>query len=193
MSPRSSSREEEWTRPQDGHGDQRPAGGTSLRRPQDGRGISAPRGWPRGCVATDERRGGEGERRPTAAEISAPRERPRGDVTAEAAGRPLRLSPCADGPAKWAWVAYKLQLWPGVKYGIGTMTNGVEEAERLQDDHDYNLLNILCIARTVKKGWRKMHTRFGGFGFRNLATEQLIERLNLLLQHYNMGGVHDQV
>ena len=41
------------------------------------------------------------------------------------------------------------------------------------------------IARIVKKGWRKLHTTFGGFGFRNLATEQLIERLNLLLQHYN--------
>ena len=88
-------------------------------------------------------------------------------------------------PAKWAWVAYKLQLWPGVKYGIGTMTNDTEEAERLLDDHDYNLLNLLGISRTVKKGWRALHATFGGFGFRNLATEQLIERLNLLLQHYN--------
>ena len=65
------------------------------------------------------------------------------------------------------------------------MTNGMKEAEELLDDHDYNLLNILGIARTVKKGWRKLHTTFGGFGFRNLTTEQLIERLNLLLQHYN--------
>ena len=88
-------------------------------------------------------------------------------------------------PAKWAWVAYKLQLWPGAKYGIGTMTNDMEEAEELLDDHDYNLLNILGIVRTVKKGWRKLHATFGGFGLRNLATEQLIERLNLLLQHYN--------
>ena len=61
----------------------------------------------------------------------------------------------------------------------------MEEAKELLDDHDYNLLNILGIARTAKKGWRKLHTTFGGFGLRNLATEQLIERLNLLLQHYN--------
>ena len=32
--------------------------------PRDGRRISAPHGWLRGCVATDERRGGEGEQRP---------------------------------------------------------------------------------------------------------------------------------
>ena len=51
------------------------------------------------------------------------------------------------------------------------------EPEELLDEHDYNLLNILGIARTAKKGWRKLHTTFGGFGFRNLATEQLIERL----------------
>ena len=62
----------------------------------------------------------------------------------------------------------------------------MEETEELLDEHDYNLLlNILGITKTVKKGWRKLHTPFGGFGFRNLATEQLIERLNMLLQHCN--------
>ena len=88
-------------------------------------------------------------------------------------------------PAKWAWVAYRYQHWPGIRYGIGTMTNDMEEAEELLDEFDYGLLNILGIARTVKKGWRKLHSTFGGFGIMNLATEQLIERLNLLLQHYN--------
>ena len=65
------------------------------------------------------------------------------------------------------------------------MANDMEEAKEFMDEHDYSLLNILGIARIVKKGWRKLHTTFGGFGFRNLATEQLVERLNLLLQHYN--------
>ena len=88
-------------------------------------------------------------------------------------------------PAKWAWVAYRYQHWPGIRYGIGTMTNDMEEAEELLDEFDYGLLNILGIARTVKKGWRKLHSTFGGFGIMNLATEQLIERLNLLPQHYN--------
>ena len=55
----------------------------------------APRGQLPGCVAVDERREGEGEWRPAAAEISAPRERPRRNVAAEAARRPRRSSPRA--------------------------------------------------------------------------------------------------
>ena len=27
------------------------------------------------------------------------------------------------------WIAYKFQLWPGVRYGIETMTNDLEEAD----------------------------------------------------------------
>ena len=54
-------------------------------------------------------------------------------------------------PAKWAWVAYKLQLWPGIKYGIGTMTNDMEEAEELLDDHDYLLVCLVRICELNQK------------------------------------------
>ena len=47
-----------------------------------------PRVWQQGSVATDEGRGGEGGRRPAAAEISAPCRRSRGVVAAEAAEWP---------------------------------------------------------------------------------------------------------
>ena len=50
------------------------------------------------------------------------------------------------------------------------------------------MLNVLGIASTVKKGWRRIHSAFGGFGLFSFATKQLIERLNLLLQHYNTGS-----
>merc|ERR1712086_1075303 len=50
------------------------------------------------------------------------------------------------------------------------------------------MLNIRGIASTVKKGWRHIHSIFGRFGLFGLATKQLIERLNLLLQHYNTGS-----
>ena len=90
-------------------------------------------------------------------------------------------------PAKCVWVTYKFQLWPSIRYGIGTVRNDMEEAEELLNDHDSSLLNILGIARTAKKGWKKLHTIFGGFGFRNLATEQLIcrktEPATTALQH----------
>ena len=65
------------------------------------------------------------------------------------------------------------------------MTNALDEAEDFLGEHDRSLLNISGIARTVKVGWRRIHSTFGGFGIYNFATEQLIERLNLLLQRYN--------
>lgn len=41
----------------------------------------------------------------------------------------------------------------------------------------------------IKVGWRKLHSTFGGVGLFNFVTEQLIERLNLLLQQYGTGSV----
>ena len=46
-------------------------------------------------------------------------------------------------PAKLVWVTYKYQLWPSIRYGIGTMINDMKEAEELLDAYDYDLLNIL--------------------------------------------------
>ena len=36
-------------------------------------------------------------------------------------------------PAHMAWTAYKLQLWPGLRYGLGTMTNDLDAAEAIFD------------------------------------------------------------
>ena len=86
------------------------------------------------------------------------------------------------------WIAYKFKLWSGVRYIIGITTNDLEEAEEVLDKSDYQMLKVLGIASTVKKGWRLIHPTFGGFGLFSFATEQLIERLNLLLQHYKTGS-----
>ena len=88
-------------------------------------------------------------------------------------------------PSHIAWVAYKQQLWPGLRYGLGTMTNDIEEAEDLTQKEDWTMLNILGVARTVTKGLRRLQSTFGGFGLFSLATEQLIGRVNLLMQHYH--------
>ena len=45
-----------------------------------------------------------------------------------------------------AWIAYKLQLWPGLRYGLGTMTNDIEEATSVKTKTDYRMLNILGVA-----------------------------------------------
>jgi len=84
-----------------------------------------------------------------------------------------------------AVIAYRLQLWPGLKYGLGTMTNDIKEAMRVNTNPDYRMLNILGVARTVMKGLQTLHTTFGGFGLLSVATEQFICRINMLLQHYH--------
>jgi hypothetical protein len=89
-------------------------------------------------------------------------------------------------PHHMAWTAYKHQLWPGLRYSIGSMTNDLEVAEQLLNKVDYKTLNLLGVVRTATKGLRKIHTTFGGFGLHSLATEQLISRVNAFLQHYHM-------
>ncbi len=73
-----------------------------------------------------------------------------------------------------AWIANKHQLWPGLRYGLGTMTNNIEEATGVNTKTDYRMLNILGVARTVTKGPRTLHATFGGFSLLSIATEQLI-------------------
>ena len=55
-------------------------------------------------------------------------------------------------PSHMAWVAYKHQLWPGVRYGLGTMTNDLEASDNLLHKEDYRMLNILGVIRSVTKG-----------------------------------------
>ena len=64
------------------------------------------------------------------------------------------------------------------------MTDDPEEAEEAINSTGYRMLKIIWVARTVKRGWRRIHSNVGGFGLFNFITEQLIEPLNVLLQHY---------
>jgi hypothetical protein len=84
-----------------------------------------------------------------------------------------------------AYVVYRHQLWPRLRYGLGTMTNNIEEAENALQESDYKMLNILGVACTVTKGLRKLHTTFRGFGLFGLPTKQLICRINMVLQRYH--------
>jgi hypothetical protein len=85
------------------------------------------------------------------------------------------------------WVAYRHQLWPGLRYGLGTMTNKIEPAATLLDEVDYKTLNVLGILRNVTKGLRKIHTTFGLFRLFNLVSEQLISRVDMFFQHYHVS------
>jgi hypothetical protein len=82
-------------------------------------------------------------------------------------------------PSHIAWVGYRHQPWPGLRYGLSTMTNDIKPAAKLLDDVNYKTLNVLGILCNATKGLRKVHTTFGGFGMFDLATEQLISRVNM--------------
>jgi hypothetical protein len=47
------------------------------------------------------------------------------------------------------------------------------------------MLNVLGVPWNVTKGLRRLHTTFGGFGLLSQPTEQLISRVNMLMQHYH--------
>ncbi len=65
------------------------------------------------------------------------------------------------------------------------MTNDLEATETIFDKADNETMPILGVACTVKRDFRKLQTTFGGFGLFHLPTEQLICRINMLLQRYH--------
>jgi hypothetical protein len=77
-------------------------------------------------------------------------------------------------PNHMAWIAYKHQLWPGVRYGLGTMTNNLEVVDNLLHEEDYRTFNVVGVARSITKGLHHLHTTFGRFGLLKLPVEQLI-------------------
>jgi hypothetical protein len=91
-------------------------------------------------------------------------------------------------PSHIAWVAYRHQLWSGLCYDLGTMTNNMKPASTLLDNVDYKTLKVFSILlRNVTKGLRRLHTTFGGFGLFNLPMEQLISYVNMFFQHYHVS------
>ena len=73
----------------------------------------------------------------------------------------------------------------GLRYGLGTMTNDIEETEELTQKEDWTMLIILGVSRNGTKGLRRLQTTFGGFGLCSLSAKQLISRINMLMQHYH--------
>ena len=91
--------------------------------------------------------------------------------------------------SSYAWVSYRLQIWPGIRYSLGTLTNDMESITDLLQDLYYKLLPSLGVVRTFRKVLRTIPQSFGGIGLWHLAAEQLAARLNLLLQHYQRDTV----
>ena len=65
-------------------------------------------------------------------------------------------------PARLGWVAYKIKLWPGVKYGLATLAMPMEIAQRTLQKEYFHILLFLGVNRNVKWKWRSLHCAFGG-------------------------------
>ena len=76
-------------------------------------------------------------------------------------------------PSYLGWMAYWLKLWPSVKFGLGVMTNDIEDLEEVFDKTDYKMMNVLGVVSTIKTSWRKMHSTSQGIGLFSFSTEQL--------------------
>ena len=92
-------------------------------------------------------------------------------------------------PSHMVMMSYQLQLWTALRYGLGTLTNSIQQADDCLSKLDHQLLPLLGINRNITKGWRALHPAFGGVGLLSLPTEQLICRLNLLLFHYSVQSI----
>ena len=92
-------------------------------------------------------------------------------------------------PSSYVLLSYHQQLWPGLRYGLGTLSNSLLSAKDCLCKFDYHLLPYIGVNRNIKREWRTLHSAFGGLGLFSLPIEQLICRTTILLQHYNTSSI----
>jgi hypothetical protein len=87
-------------------------------------------------------------------------------------------------PAKWAWISYSMQLWPSLRYGLGTLSASLAQLRSALPKFAFTILPKLGVNRHIRKGWRHLHQSFCGLGMFSLPIESAICRVNLFLQHW---------
>ena len=90
-------------------------------------------------------------------------------------------------PVHLAWKAYRYQLWPSIKYGLGTLATTRTVMDRLLHKLEFAMLSHLGVNQHVKTEWRRIPREFGGIGLYNLVVEQFIAWIEIFLQHYGAG------
>jgi hypothetical protein len=90
-------------------------------------------------------------------------------------------------PVHLAWKAYQHQLWPSIRYGIGTLATSRKDIKDLLHKLEFEMLLYLGVNQHVETEWRRLPREFGGIGLYNLSVEQFIAWMETLLQHYGAG------
>ena len=52
-------------------------------------------------------------------------------------------------PAKFAWVSYRLKLWPGIRYGLATMATPLKIATNLLSNYHYHMHSYLGVNKNI--------------------------------------------
>lgn len=93
-------------------------------------------------------------------------------------------------PASLALMSYHQQLWAGLHFRLGSLSNSYAAAEQCLTKFDFRLLPYIGVNRYIKKEWRSLHSMFGGIGLLSVPIEQFICHTTLLLQHYNTQSIN---
>jgi len=64
-------------------------------------------------------------------------------------------------PAKFAWIAYRFKLWPGIRYGMSSLPTTMKTASGLFTKMNYKILPHLGVIRNIKTKWRTLPWTFG--------------------------------
>ncbi len=90
-------------------------------------------------------------------------------------------------PAKLGWIANRLKLWVGVRYGLASLATSLLVAKGVLKQQNFKLLAFLGVNCNVKREQRTLHRAFGGIGLFSFAVEQMIVMINIFTQHYEAG------
>jgi hypothetical protein len=101
------------------------------------------------------------------------------------------------GKLNWRnlWFLLYKQFWPGVAFGISSITASFANLDQCMQRLYYNLLPLSGVRRLVSKDLRQMDRGFYGCGYPHPGVECLIAQLQKLLTVYGCGsglGVHMQ-
>jgi hypothetical protein len=87
-------------------------------------------------------------------------------------------------PARLGWIAYKFNLWPGIKYGLAKLAMPLEIAQKVLQCKNFHLTSFLGVNWNVKHKWQTLHRAFGGIGLYSLPIKHTIAMINMIIHHY---------
>jgi hypothetical protein len=90
-------------------------------------------------------------------------------------------------PTHLVWRAYRYQLWPGLRYGLGTLAMRNAATRSLLHTLEFEMLSSMGVNKHIKVEWRTIAKEFGGIRLFSLPVEQFICWLEIILQHYQAG------